>query len=882
MNFIKFPVASTNIFPIANTVNGGQLVTEYNLRSRESVYTDSSVQYMIGPSFVHSDEDYKVTVAPSGSGNYFPNTNVVSTSVIQISAGRGVINGHFVECLTDITIDIASASAEAVQNGESPLSGNLSVGLRAMYSSDINISGSIMTENGHDLYEGIQVVVLPTDDFILPEDSPTDQSQIKAHLLLATFNYSNGNITRLVNNPEKCAMMGSDRIKAIDSMLSKNYPSKKNLDPMKFYALGGKWDMSTTPAKWDIEWCDATDSTMVWDGNVQTMNTQPMIGGEVLKSAQFVTDSYGHQVNLVIPHKQIDGMANGEANGSNQPKFFAPVVLPLPVADLEMGTPGTVDSNYADSIIRHATTQIYQNQNLTNGKQRLYIKELSDRNTLPVINQTWDIGDYILVGEDQTLSYTLPDSSRHPSTLYAIVPGIVLKISLHSHFENIPKFPGVELSRIISNEEPSKTNPSYWNLDNYHGVPNSDYFVYEYRHNGTILYYCYLVTESGNIGYSEPILITGGVPLASEDTVGGFLNSPDTAVDNGYVYLDSKGYLRVRDYALLRSGTLAYQLAQDYSVPEGLTIAEIQNYLDEYVNERVAFPNSYQKANSDSNRIHIYININDTQTENGELNIYNIDSRFNTSVCLHITYSENVKCTVNIRDCEKIQIDSRITDYSVLADVYVNLYRTGIYYNRDVFDFIKTMKDIHIWYERFSSSDPILSVEGMTVSQVTIGSAYSDNNVEAITNWSLINVNDNHFAIALHSLTFDSSGYVSGCEIYVRNGSSSNVQTSGKFVIREAVQLPQGPDLMYPTSRMTRPINTTGQFISAYMNGSDMTIQNTMFSMMSQVYESKDIISADGDISFLVDVSVIPVSFGSQVQEWNPATFHCFGGTVVN
>ena len=44
MNFKRFSVGTTNIFPIANSTAGGQLLTEYNLRSRESVNTNQSVK----------------------------------------------------------------------------------------------------------------------------------------------------------------------------------------------------------------------------------------------------------------------------------------------------------------------------------------------------------------------------------------------------------------------------------------------------------------------------------------------------------------------------------------------------------------------------------------------------------------------------------------------------------------------------------------------------------------------------------------------------------------------------------------------------------------------------------------------------------------------
>ena len=881
MNLIKFPVASTNIFPIANTVNGGQLVTEFNLRSRESVYSDSSVHYFIGPSFVHSEEDYKVTVQQGSGSTYFPDTAATTTSVLQISKGRAVINGHYVECLTDITIDLIEENRQAALRGETPLSGNLSVGLRAMYSAELNLSGTIEPEAtdgpSEGLYKGIQVVILPTEDFILPKDSPTDESLITAHLLLATFTYINGTITKIINNPDRCAMIGADRIQNIDGILSQSYLSKANLNPMKYYTLGGKYDLSNSG--WSIDWCDATGSTMVWDSNVRIVNEQPMID-----TAQFI--SQGDVVALVVPHKQIDGMANGSANGSGTSKFFAPVVLQIPTADYETGTAGVVDSAYTDRI-KEIDSKIRNIYTLSNGKQRAYLKELGDRSQLPLIDGAWDVGDYVLVGMDSTIQYTLQDSSRKPSTIYAVVPGVVLAIQPHG-FSPLPDTGGVELARIVSTTQPNITDPdvydsSYWNLQNYTGRVNKDYFTYVYHNDVTdseIIYY-FLVKSAGAVGYSDAILLTGGVPLAEENLVGGFINSPETAVDSGYVYLDSKGYLRLRDYDLLRSGVLAYQLGQDYTVPNGLTIEEIQTYLDEFVNQRVAFPNATQLQESDSMRIHVYINISDTETENGVLNISGIDSRFNTSVCLHITYSQDVDCVINVSDCEKIQIDRDIRINESLSNVHLNIYRSCIFYNADIFDFADTLKDISLWYERFDDDDPILTVDGMTVSQNSISSAFTDNNIESMTNWTTVSQNDNHFDIALRSLTFSSNGSVSGCEVYVRNNSTVTVQT-GKYIVRDSKILPQGPDLMYPTTRMTQPINITGQFISAYTQMHEVTVQNTMFSMITQTYMSEDKPKTGGDIAFYVDVSTIPVEFNDQIAEWGTEKFHCFSGKISN
>ena len=165
MNLIKFTVDATNIFPCANTTKGGQLVTEFNLKSRESIGTHESVKYRIGPSFVHSIDDFYVSIMNDATG-YFPNQNnnavTVSSSVLKINEGRGIIDGHFVETLVPVTIDLTFENAKAAQNSEPKVEGKLCVVLRIMYSTEQTMSCAICSENADDMYEGVQIVILRT------------------------------------------------------------------------------------------------------------------------------------------------------------------------------------------------------------------------------------------------------------------------------------------------------------------------------------------------------------------------------------------------------------------------------------------------------------------------------------------------------------------------------------------------------------------------------------------------------------------------------------------------------------------------------------------------------------------------------------------------
>ena len=63
MDFVKFSSATCKVFPIANSKTGGQFLTEENLRSRESVGTDPSINYISYPSYTHNSSDFQISIA---------------------------------------------------------------------------------------------------------------------------------------------------------------------------------------------------------------------------------------------------------------------------------------------------------------------------------------------------------------------------------------------------------------------------------------------------------------------------------------------------------------------------------------------------------------------------------------------------------------------------------------------------------------------------------------------------------------------------------------------------------------------------------------------------------------------------------------------------
>ena len=880
MNFIVFPTVSTNIFPQANSVGGGQLMSEYNLRSRESIATPESVKYMIGPSYVHGEEDFKVQILSDELGTK------ISSTVLQILPGRGLINGHFVESLTSVTIDLNQARAKAEKERSVKLSGNLCIGIRAMYSTEATMAGAIMVENDKNMYEGIQVVILPESEFKLPVDVPEDVNSVTAHLKLASFKYINGSITNLINNyPYKCQMIPSDRLSNVDKLLSDQYVTRSGLNPKKLYTFAGKgYDISTGKDTW----CDSTDSLMVWDANPKFTSDKPLE-----RQAEFDVSLTG-AVQLKVPHKQVDGMTS--TDGNNQ--YYESRYLDLPVADFSSNTSGTITKNYTKQV-KSVLNKINTLFNYPAGKQRGYIESLHADDTIPPINPSWNVGDYIIVGQDYTITYMLTDSSTGIPTMRVVIPGTVTKVKFHSKVDNSMVVPielkGIELSSNDNSdgEAPNTTdddriNKELWAIEdnNWNGIVDTDYFkyvVYQPESEDYSVYY-YTVAEASKRTYCDPIPLLGQVPLAQEDVIGGFYNVPDNALDNGYIYRNDQGYLQLLDYELLRTGVLAYQLGEDYICPTGLNIEELQQILDEYINDRVAFPNATQAAKDKPNVINITLELAASDTPQ-TLNIYDIDSRFNTSVYIHINGTGNSNITINVSNCEKVRIDSNIPATDSGSPI-LNIYNSNLYYDAAILDYATNISGLSLWYEKFDDSDPNLLVNGMTITELDAPIITED-----MEYWNISVKNDNHYVYALKSITFGSDGNIIGAGLYVSNETTSNIQ-EGPCVISSEFVLPQGSGLVYPLTRLTKQIKITGSFVNAYVTSSQgnqpdgYMILDTNFTALTQAYNSySDERYASGVISFYVVAthvtSVVGLPLGTSIDGWESKSFHVFEGSVL-
>lgn len=1292
MNFTTFPVATTTIFPISNSVAGGQLLTEWNIRTRDFVSSHPEIDYDSASSYVHDLLDYEVRVQQDDTGV------ILSNSTLEILPGTAILNGHYVKQEAHMLVDLLEANNELKLRGMEPLTGKLAVGLRVYYSTESTMVGAMAPENDQDVYEGVQVVVLPESRLKTPKDSPKDETQVTCHLKLATFTFLDNEIRGVTNNPDKIKYIDAERIENIDEILSGDYVSKAGINPKKLYVLAGKSYNNTI----NNTWCDATDSLFVWDKNpVRTLDKPDH------DVAQFVAKSSGETV-LVLPHKDVDGMKASldEQNPDyNKNEYYQEVELTLPVANFSTNTPGTVSPEYTKRV-KEISGRVDKFFKLIKGKQVAYIEVLESLDQLPPINDNWDAGDYTLVDVD---NYALAAEgeaqyTRPPSTMYAVLPGPVQAVKFFgkgaTNSDKVPEgLTGVQLGTtverdtepitsktVVSDElklegtlgdsdivpssvkyttpegivyedngkgelvysednEDAEGNPtvleadvvsfesdgtqlytiskqtvgtktgyaiecngtyltvtrgkpfklyfdselteyglfifvdsdnksqlsgaditsiltegtnkrnirpveilctslvlqdqvdgtsllssvqelveqvdkltdkengvphieelvkavtdaletadadtavslaaelkdtvdrvfdgdtdknktvrtevdeakkavdaaaaddtssvaerveavnkaydaldaflntlqtelkntqtlvdtvkkqvdatkvggtdysiygrvtayhqnetsyvyvsenrdmqeqmwqilesgsnvsifnSYYGLaltqqdakslretkylidysdgsisglpmigsasyDYYstnilsdlleyfsvtsetHGVVNEDYFVYRYRiDDSNYQDYYYVVSQEGAREWSKPIWLMGTVSLATTEMVGGFLNVPDSALDGGYVRLTDEGYLQLVDYDLLRTGAAAYQLGEDVTVSAGITSEEIQKYLNEYVNDRVAFPNSNQVAKAEAAAaagtdgvythpevIHVTIDVS-AEDEESTIIIQDIDSRFNGSVFLHITGSANSKNTIVLNNIQKLRIDGSMEyDQSDPPTVLIN--NCGLYYDASVLNTIAQcnrstggtgMSNMSFWYETYEDSDPKLVVNDMTVSEINAPKV-----TDVIDFWNATSPNDNHYHVALHSITFASDGTVWGVGLLVANDSTSNIQ-DGHIISAAKFTLPQGSGLNYPERLLTRQIKITGTFESGYVTDGGYVMQDTKFSALTQsfnVYDNSSSIS--GSILFHVDVNLIEADFGGvSTEAWEPDTFHLFQGAAM-
>lgn len=448
------------------------------------------------------------------------------------------------------------------------------------------------------------------------------------------------------------------------------------------------------------------------------------------------------------------------------------------------------------------------------------------------------------------------------------------------------------------------------------GTPGKDYFVLRYRYpkgspqSGTyidemtgesfdnISYQVYtwvsvfftlnLVSDKVELDVDNPIILSGGTPYAEENRVGGFLNVGSDVYGGGYVSRDDEGHLRLNDFELLAAGVSAYQLGEDRTEGAGLDMEELQSIFDQYVNQRIAFPNTYQLYKASQNNLRtdvITLELNIGSTSEGTLNIYDIDSRFNTAVNLKISGSATENVVISITNCQRLKITLDQTSHPTII-----LNNVCLYYDADVIDRIAQIRGLTLWYERYNETDPTLEIDGMTV---MYQGRLEPKGTE--TFWSMTSGNDNIYAYALRQITFASDGTIIGMGIAMTDNTTANAMPVGESIFAKTFQLPQSIGLSYPITRLTKQIKVTGNFVTAYQISSGFTVKNTNFTILTQKYQTYGDIreSLTGTISFYTKTTNVASSgtvdpdtlmnLGNVVaiDGWESGAYHIFYGGVI-
>lgn len=935
MNVKSFLSSAITVFPAANSKIGGQLLTEENIRSRSSVQRERQINYFACNSYTHNDADFEISVDPGDS-----------TRLI-ISGGECILNGHYLRYdAEEMSIDIAELNANAIA-GER-LSGIIYIGLKAMYATQQTIAGSILTEttSTDGIFEGVQVVLksaTSANPFYLPEDVSVygdnnlamaeDELDISAHLYLGKIAIYNGQLqsATLYQNPYKTAYIPADRIKDIDNLISSTYVTKTRLNQNILYTFAGQ---GTDSQGYDT-WQGSNDSLMVWDKTPSQLdisdpeNAEEIASQSRLQEARFQPDfkiiqnrdnSYGSiqsGVVLAVPHKQ--------PNGSTV--FYENKYINLPTAEYKSGTAGVVDYRYTQHI-KNIAQEVNNLYNIGNGKMRAYIAELNDRSELPPINVHWHAGDYVIVREDNTVerigSTSTSELNIAPSTMYVVTPtGLITGLEYIANYASEEALKtaidaNTNLTGVQINNSPfmviaapstesgilqftysqstgypnfNTTNPQYFGDA---GTVQTDFVVMEYIDPNTqeATYYLYSVARvdpSTRTYYPEPVYLTGTIGLATEEQIGGFVNVPDTALGNGYIYCDpTTGTLRLLDYDILSTGVYGYSLHGSHTFGENLTSSAIQEYIDENINERVALYTTEMGADSSYTYpvpvVHLYMTLPREDTET-VISIHDVDSRNGTYVYLHILGDADSNTVIDIVNCKKIRIDD-----SIIGSPRINLYNCNLYYDSAVLGYagLDTVKGLELWYYRFTETDPNLQLDGMTVSTLDFP-ADSETSVDL---WTTNTDNDYTYSYAIKGVTFDRDGNIVGMQIYMRTNATTN-NVLGTYILIGEFRAPQSSTLSYPVSRMNYKIRVDGSFISAYTNNTtgNYTLEDITFTATTGKYDGSAESPEDSVIGTISIKSTSEQIANTNIQDSVDSntipglvagTYHVFEGFALN
>lgn len=932
-----FTPQNSNIFPMANSTQGGQLVTEYNLKSRESVTSDLSIPYS-GHSFCKTINDFEL----SGSG-----------SVLTIGVGSAVIDGHYVELLSATNIDVSDL--------ELP-DGTIYIGLRINYINEDNFditnvrTGAIQPELTQDdqlVYPGVSVVF---SDSLFDISTVSTRSAVVYDLYLGSAQVVSGSFvgTNTNTSDSKIQCLDASRISGLSSTATQSDDTAGASEKL-YYVYNGK-----------TGWCDASTNLINWgpvrdvNENIVSYIRHPQIatGDSPYDTANAGTGfvNIDDEISLRVSHKTID--SPDESTPVWKDNYFK-----LPTADYFNDTAGVVNSEYT-SIIKSINRRLSDLQLFGTGHCLGIIDSISDVSELPGPPEDSSAGDYIVVLRDTSPSaYSqYSGTSEYLTTVYMLQGHIATRLSLTNVADASMTYPYVSNKLLSPGEftfgnysggKPDVTNiyaipkgmriaqitdiqeafadyslqydaqlsslfNTYWDPNGPTPLHGSltDYVVFRYTDNTTnvISYYYAIVAElsAATPTWSSPIVVNGQAVLATTASIGGFYNTEQgTTYNAGYVGLDDSGRLRLWDYNLLAQGTLAYQLCESNRSPivigaSGMSAEDIQADLTDSVNERIMFPAGSPQSTTINTSGEYVVQWDGIDPETGlyisdNAPAYTADQLQSMQVAYNYVRLQVVvpsEGTIEIRN-----IDSRFGTYldvtlvsdtsstatvrfSNIEKLKVNVQNMqavntnlefvncNIYYDPALFGMTNcTFVDARIWSDQIG-----LHIDGLHIIQEPF------NNYAEITDLSDADSDatvDMHLGCALRGLTYNSQLEIIGADVafqYLGTAQDAD-STLSRIYILDSFKIPQGSILGYDEKCMIYPLHFDGS-VRYYYNAEDIGIVCVDLSIAGRSYYQDD---SQDSVKFICEVNAHTCQYGgsADLTNFNQGTTRVISGYAI-
>lgn len=408
-----FPSMLTNMFPVANDTNGGQLVSEWNLKQTDSVMGNPRIQWASYPSYAQTSSDF--ALAEVGG------TEPASLFIGKVSglSNRAIIDGHFLEVLGRQRINLLSKTGiDSAIDADILESGTYEIGLVAVYSGDSTLAsqppgretqiagtvdGTTKLFGQSGMFGGVAVVIgkVGDDDKRLrtPADcwKTTDRDRVNCHLKLGSFVWQQEVIQGVVGggiadgsvvnySSGKLQFIGAERIINSGEGGSSHSPftGKDTVDPSKLYAY------STRKPEQD----EGEFNHDVW-----TDITFDMLN---LLQARIEYDENSDRVSFVAPYKrnpyQIDNYPL-----DNEFRFVFPNANPA--FQSNAGMMGKYYKDKIEELIRMNDALVVGSHKY--GRLKRVIDSLTEYsttfpslNSLPPISNNFESGDAVYILKD--------------------------------------------------------------------------------------------------------------------------------------------------------------------------------------------------------------------------------------------------------------------------------------------------------------------------------------------------------------------------------------------------------------------------------------------------------------------------------------------------